>query len=121
GVFIISLIGSASVLFPVPYTLVIYLLGGVLNPTFIAISGGIGSALGECSGYIIGRYGRKIISKDRQRKMEFMVKVFQRYGSVAIFLFALTPLPDDLLFIPLGILKYPFLRAFIPAFAGKIT
>jgi membrane protein DedA with SNARE-associated domain len=51
--------------------------------------------------------------------MGYMVKLFDRYGPVTIFLFALTPLPDDLLFIPLGVMRYPFLKAFIPSLLGK--
>lgn len=35
------------------------------------------------------------------------------------FLFALTPLPDDLLFIPLGVIRYSIVRVFIPALIGK--
>jgi membrane protein YqaA with SNARE-associated domain len=119
GVFIISFVGSVSVVFPVPYTIVIYLLGAVLDPFFVAISGGLGSALGEFSGYLLGYYGRTVVSEERQKKMDYMVKVFDRYGPVAIFLFALTPLPDDLLFIPLGVMRYAFLKAFIPALLGK--
>jgi len=119
GVFIISFIGSISVIFPIPYTIVIYILGGFLDPVFVAISGGLGSALGEFSGYAVGYYGRRVISKERQRKMDYMMKVFAKYGPAAIFLFALTPLPDDLLFIPLGVMRYPFWKAFIPALLGK--
>jgi membrane protein YqaA with SNARE-associated domain len=120
GVFIISFIGSVSVIFPIPYTIVIYLLGAVLDPFFVAVSGGLGSALGEFSGYALGYYGRTVVSKKRQKQMNYMVKLFDRYGPAAIFLFALTPLPDDLLFIPLGIMRYSFLKAFIPALFGKI-
>ncbi len=105
---------------PIPYTLVIYLLGSILNPFFVAVSGGLGSALGEFSGYVLGYYGRVVLSKERRRKMDYMMKVFHRYGFAAIFLFALTPLPDDLLFIPLGIMRYRFLKAFIPSFLGKM-
>ena len=119
GVFIISFIGSVSVVFPVPYTIVIFALGSVLDPFFIAISGGLGAALGEFSGYTLGYYGRKIVNKKRQKNMEYMVKLFDRHGPITIFLFALTPLPDDLLFIPLGVMRYPFLKAFIPALLGK--
>lgn len=119
GVFIISFIGSVSVIFPVPYTLAIFALGGVLDPLFVAISGGLGSALGEFSGYGLGYYGRKIVNEKTQKKMDYMVKFFDRHGPLAIFLFALTPLPDDLLFIPLGVMHYPFWRAFIPALLGK--
>jgi membrane protein YqaA with SNARE-associated domain len=120
GVFAISFIGSVSIIFPVPYTLVIFFLGSFLDPFFVAISGGLGSALGEFSGYILGYYGRKVVSEERQRKMDYMLRIFGKYGSVTIFIFALTPLPDDLLFIPLGVMRYPFLKAFIPALLGKI-
>jgi membrane protein YqaA with SNARE-associated domain len=120
GVFLISLVGAMSVIIPIPYTLVIYLLGSVLDPLLVAVSGGLGSALGEFSGYVLGYYGRVVLSKERRRKMDYMMKVFHRYGFAAIFLFALTPLPDDLLFIPLGIMRYRFLKAFVPAFLGKM-
>jgi membrane protein DedA with SNARE-associated domain len=120
GVFIISFIGSVSVVFPVPYTIIIPFLGSILNPFLVAISGGLGSALGEFSGYLLGYTGRAVVSKERRKKMEYMVKLFDRYGPASIFLFALTPLPDDLLFIPLGMMRYPFLRAFIPALLGKM-
>jgi membrane protein YqaA with SNARE-associated domain len=120
GIFIISFIGSVSVIFPVPYTLVIFGLGSVLDPVLVAISGGLGAALGEFSGYAIGYYGTSKISEKRRKKMDFMVKVFDKYGPVAIFLFALTPLPDDLLFIPLGVMRYSFVKSFIPAIIGKI-
>ena len=119
GVFIISFIGSVSVVFPVPYTLVIFFLGSSLDPFLVAISGGLGSALGEFSGYALGYYGRTVVSEERRRKMNYMMKLFDRYGPAAIFFFALTPLPDDLLFIPLGVMRYPFWKAFIPALLGK--
>ena len=120
GVFFISLVGSLSIIIPVPYTLVIYVMGTVLDPILVAIASGFGSAVGEFSGYALGYYGRAVISEERQRKMDFMVKVFDRYGFFAIFFFALTPLPDDLLFIPLGIMRYKFVKAFIPSFLGKL-
>ncbi len=120
GIFLISLIGALSIFFPLPYTVVIFTLGGLFDPFLIAIAAGLGSAVGEFSGYTIGLYGGKVISAKRRRKMEFMVKVFDRFGPFAIFLFALTPLPDDLLFIPLGMMHYSVLRAFVPALIGKI-
>jgi len=119
GVFVISLVGALSIFFPIPYTVVIFTLGGQLNPFLVAISAGLGSAIGEFSGYLLGFYGRRIISEERRRKMEFMMKVLNKFGALAIFLFALTPLPDDILFIPLGMLHYSFVKAFIPAVIGK--
>ncbi len=122
GIFAISLIGAVSIFFPIPYTVVIFWLGstGNFDPFLIAVAAGIGSAVGEFSGYLLGYYGRRVIKKERRRKMEFMVKVFDRFGPVAIFLFALTPLPDDLLFIPLGLMHFSWFKAFVPALVGKI-
>ena len=119
GIFLISLLGASSIIFPIPYTVIIFTLGGTFEPLWIAVAAGLGSAIGEFSGYLLGFGGRKAISEKYKRKMEFLVKVFERYGWISIFVFALTPLPDDLLFIPLGVMRYGFLKAFIPAIAGK--
>lgn len=111
-----------SIFFPIPYTVVLFTIGsvGAFNPILISLASGLGSALGEFSGYLLGLGGRKMVSEKGRRNVEFILKVFGRYGALAIFIFALTPLPDDLLFIPLGVMRYGFLRAFIPAFIGKI-
>jgi membrane protein YqaA with SNARE-associated domain len=121
GVFLISLIGAMSIFVPIPYTVVIFILGGLssFEPLWIAVAAGIGSAIGEFSGYLLGVGGRKVIGNKYKKRMEFITKLFKKYGPVAIFVFALTPLPDDLLFIPLGVMRYSLLRAFIPALLGK--
>lgn len=123
GVFLLSFIGTASIIIPVPYTLIIFTLSmsGQWNSTLLIIAGGLGSALGELTGYALGYFGRRIVSEERQRKMTYLVRVFDRYGPLAIFVFALTPLPDDLLFIPLGMMKYKFYKAFIPSLIGKLA
>lgn len=121
GVFLVSIIGTASIIIPVPYTLLIFWLGvWGYDPLLLTIAGGAGSAIGEFSGYLLGYYGRRLLSSERQRKMGYLLKLFGRYGPIAIFLFALTPLPDDLLFIPLGILRYSYVKAFIPSVLGKL-
>ena len=52
--------------------------------------------------------------------MEFMIKVFNKWGPLTVFVFALTPLPDDLLFIPLGMMRYSIPKAFVSALFGKV-
>jgi membrane protein YqaA with SNARE-associated domain len=127
GIFLISLFGAMSIFVPIPYTIVIFILGGlrdtvgnwVFEPLWIAVAAGAGSAIGEFSGYLLGVGGRKVISDRYKKKMDFITKLFKKYGTIAIFVFALTPLPDDLLFIPLGVIRYNLFRAFIPALLGK--
>ncbi len=121
GIFLISLLGAMSIFVPIPYTVVIFILGASqsFDPLWIGIAAGLGSAVGEFSGYLIGMGGRKVISDKYKKKMDFLTKLSKKYGPIAIFIFALTPLPDDLLFIPLGVMRYSLLRAFIPALLGK--
>jgi membrane protein YqaA with SNARE-associated domain len=119
GIFFISLLGALSIVVPIPYTILIFTFGHYLDPVLIAVAGGVGSALGEISGYALGYAGRTIASEERRRKMDYFLRFFRRYGAVTVFIFALTPLPDDLLFIPLGIMRYNFLKAFIPCLLGK--
>ena len=121
GVFVLSLIGTASIIIPIPYTLIIFTLSmtGQWNLTLLILAGGLGSALGELTGYALGYFGRRVVSEERQRKMTYLVRLFDRYGPLAIFVFALTPLPDDLLFIPLGMMKYKLYKVFIPSLVGK--
>jgi membrane protein DedA with SNARE-associated domain len=127
GIFLISLLGAMSIFVPIPYTIVIFILGGlqdtvgnwVFEPLWIAVAAGVGAAIGEFSGYLIGFGGRKVIGDKYKKKMDFLTKLFKKFGPIAIFVFALTPLPDDLLFIPLGIMRYGLIQAFIPALLGK--
>jgi membrane protein YqaA with SNARE-associated domain len=126
GIFLISLVGGLSIFIPFPDTLVIYTLAGlrvggtwVFGVLWIATAAGIGSAVGEFSGYLLGLGGREAIIKRFERKIDFLKKILDKFGSMAIFLFALTPLPDDLIFIPLGIMRYNVIKAFIPALIGK--
>jgi membrane protein YqaA with SNARE-associated domain len=127
GIFLISLLGAMSIFVPIPYTIVIFILGGlqdtvgnwVFEPLWIAVAAGLGSAIGEFSGYLLGAGGRKVIGDKYKKKMDFLTKLFKKFGPIAIFIFALTPLPDDLLFIPLGIMRYSLIQAFIPALLGK--
>ena len=121
GIFLISMLGAMSIFVPIPSSVVIFILGGssAFDPLLIAVAAGTGAAVGEFSGYLIGFGGRKVIGEKYKKKMDFLVKLFKKFGPIVIFVFALTPLPDDLLFIPLGVMRYSLLRAFIPALLGK--
>lgn len=121
GIFLISLFAATSIIIPIPSSVVIFIMGASssFEPFWIAVAAGSGAALGEFSGYLVGLSGRKVISAKYKRKMDILTRLFKKFGPVVIFTFALTPLPDDLLFIPLGVMRYGVIRAFIPALLGK--
>ena len=122
GVFLLSFIGATSVIVPVPYTVVLLTVSAPrfgFNPLLLAIFAGFGAAVGELVGYGLGYAGRRVVSKKYDRRLNAMTRILDRFGMPAVFIFALTPLPDDLLFIPLGLMRYPLWKAFIPCVAGK--
>ena len=120
GVFLLSLIGASSVIIPVPYTVVLLTISPAFDVIPFAVVAAVGSALGELVGYGVGRMGRAaLVGKKYLRKMDAMLAIFKRYGIIVIFFFALTPLPDDLLFIPLGLMGYSIWKALAAAVCGK--
>jgi len=48
-------------------------------------------------------------------------KLVKKYGAGAAFFAAATPMPDDLVYVPLGLAKYNPLRFFIATLTGKIV
>ncbi|MBS7619179.1 VTT domain-containing protein [Candidatus Bathyarchaeota archaeon] len=119
GAFCISVLGNLSIFFPIPYALVIYTLGALLDPILLGIVSGLGSAIGEFSSYFVGRGGRKLLDKRYGKRLDNVRLLIQRFGVITIFAFALLPIPDDLVMIPLGMLKYSLKKAFVAMFAGK--
>lgn len=119
GAFVISIFGNFTVFFPVPYVLTIYAFGATLNPVLLGLVCGAGSTVGEFSAYLIGRGGRRVIDERYGERLETAKLLVQRYGMAIIFLFAVLPLPDDLILIPLGMLRYSLKKAMTAMFVGK--
>jgi membrane protein DedA with SNARE-associated domain len=126
GVLAISLAGAMSIIVPVPDTIAVFTLAGlkvgaswVFDPLLLASAAAIGGAIGEFSGYVLGFSSGKVIGGTYKRNVDFLGKILDKFGSVGIFAFALTPLPDDLVFIPLGATHYNPVKAFVPGIFGK--
>lgn len=127
AIFLISFVGASSVLIPIPYVAIVFTLtiAGDLNPLYVALAGGSGSGLGELTGWVIGRFFSKAIENTKYySRVEALIKFLERRGGVwlplVIFVFALTPLPDDILFIVLGALRYSLWKALSVSICGKI-
>jgi membrane protein DedA with SNARE-associated domain len=126
GIFVMSLAGAMSIIVPVPDTIVIFTLAGlkiggnwVFAPELIALAATLGGAIGQLSGYLFGLSTKKVTTGKYKKNMDFLGRLFNKFGAIAIFAFALTPMPDDLAFIPLGASRYNPIKAFAPALTGK--
>ena len=65
--------------------------------------------------------GRKIISKKTLKRMRPFQRLVTKYGAAAAFVAAATPMPDDIIFVPLGLAKYNPKKFFISTLVGKIV
>ncbi len=120
GVFTLSLVGSIIPFLPLPYLFLVVILSAKLDPLLLGLLAGLGGSLGKISSYALGRLGYRLLGETRKRKMSALRRLINRYGAVGIFVFALTPLPDDVLYIPIGITGYSFKRFIIASMAGKV-
>jgi membrane protein YqaA with SNARE-associated domain len=121
GVFLINLICCATILFPIPGEAANIVAGATLNPLLVGIVATVGATIGELTSYLVGYLGRKIIPSgylEKYGKAEYWMK---KYGSFAIFLFALLPiLIFDLIGIVAGSARFPLWKLILACFAGRL-
>ncbi len=65
--------------------------------------------------------GRKIMNEKTRKRMRPFERLVRRYGAAAAFVAAATPMPDDIIFVPLGLAKYNPKRFFVATLAGKLV
>ena len=116
-----SLISNGTFIFPVPYLIVVYSLGAShhFNLLLIAVASGLGATLGELTLYFLSMVGRVILPGKYKERIDLTKKILGKYGVFLIFIFAATPLPDDIIYPVLGIMKYNFIKLFFSCFLGK--
>jgi len=120
GVFLLSVIGSAIPFLPLPYLFVVVVLSGILDPLFLGLVSGLGGAIGKITSYLLGRLGYRFLGEERRRSMDALNRLIGKYGAIGVFIFALTPLPDDIYYIPIGMTRYSFAKFMLFSSAGKI-
>ncbi|MBN1303229.1 MAG: VTT domain-containing protein [Anaerolineales bacterium] len=118
GIFLVTMLSSATVLIPAPGLAIIFTMGAIFNPVGIAIAGGLGAGIGELSGYLAGFSGQPVIEK--LGLYNRILPFIKKYGGVAVFILACIPNPVfDLVGIAAGMLKIPIKKFLIAATAGN--
>jgi len=123
GLTIVSFFGSLIPFVPIPsFVLVATMAVGEQFDIHILVV--IAAVTSTAAKQIIfyARYGgRKIISEKTKKRMIPFQKLVKRYGASAAFVAAATPIPDDLVYIPLGLAKYNPKRFFVATLSGKFV
>lgn len=118
GVFVLTLLASATLFLPSPALAAAFVAGEALNPWLVGLVSGIGAGIGESTGYVAGRGGSALVHGSRwYPRIERWV---QRYGVLTVFVLAAIPSPlIDLAGIAAGTLKMPYTRYLLACSVGK--
>lgn len=121
GILLISFVSSLIPFIPIPYfpVLITASFNTNFNPHIIAIISALGIVGAKTIIFFISYYGRKILSDKTKKRMRPLQNLVSRYGWFGAFMAALTPIPDDIVYIPLGLAKYNPWKFATATFAGK--
>jgi len=119
GVFAMALIGSATVIFPVPYFVVIFGLATTLDPLLLTAASAVGSAIGELTAFFFGKYGSRLLIKKHGKWLKMTEVWFKRNGFLTLVFLAAAPLPTDIGGIVAGALGYGKAKFFLAMLIGK--
>lgn len=124
--FIISFVFNSIPYLSIPYLVVIAGYGAstsitVYEKLLIAIIGGLGAALGKLVVFYLGRGIHRLLPQNTRANLEDFANIFKRGIFITVFLFASTPSPDDLLYVPLGVAGYNPILFLIAVTLGKIV
>ncbi len=122
GIFIITLLGAMTLFVPGPTMIAAFLIGSTLNPLLVSLFAGLGSAIGETTGYTAGFATRALIQEPSQaarwywRVLNWMV----RFPFLTLFVLSAIPNPiTDVSGLIAGRIRYPYWRFLLATFLGK--
>ena len=123
GLTIVSFFGSLIPFVPIPSFVLVATMavGEQFDIHLLVLIAALTSTAAKQIIFYASYGGRKIISDKTKKRMKPFQKLVKRYGGSAAFVAAATPIPDDLVYIPLGLAKYNPKRFFIATLSGKVV
>lgn len=125
GIFLISLFAHATLFFPtVPFQIAMISIATNLDPLLFGIIAGIGSAIGELTGYTVG-LGSQNLLKTKNKIAKYIIKVQKNimyyHPGIAIFFLSAIPNPFfDFAGIFAGVTKMRWQNFILWCAAGRI-
>ncbi|MCH2406753.1 MAG: VTT domain-containing protein [Candidatus Nitrosopelagicus sp.] len=123
GLALVSFIGSLIPFVPVPSFILLATMsvGEQFDLHILALVSAFTATIAKQIIFYASYGGRRMISEKTKKRMRPFQKLVKRYGGAAAFVAAATPIPDDMVYIPLGLAKYNPKRFFIATLSGKIV
>ena len=123
GLSIVSFFGSLIPFVPLPSFLLLATMAidENFNMHILALLSAVASTAAKQIIFYVSYSGRRIINESTRKRMKPFERLIKRYGAAATFVAAATPIPDDIVYIPLGLAKYNPKRFFLATLTGKIV
>ena len=123
GLILVSFFGSLIPFVPFPSFILLATMSTTdqFDLNIIAITSAVASTFAKQIIFYLSYGGRKIINEQTRKRIKPFERLVKRYGAGAAFVAAATPIPDDLIYVPLGLAKYNPLRFFISTLVGKVV
>ena len=126
GILFASFIVNVLIFVPIPIypILVISVFDKKLDPNSIAIYSATGIIIAKTIIFYLAYYGHNILFKKRshfKKKIILLQKLSSKYGWKAAIVAAVTPIPDDIVYISLGLARYSPWKFAISTFIGKLA
>ena len=120
---LVNFIGSLVPFVPLPGFLLLATMsvGSEYDLHILALVSAISATVAKQIIFFLSFGGRKILNPKTRKRMKPFERLVKKYGAAAAFFAAATPMPDDIIFIPLGLAKYNAKRFFVATLAGKIV
>ena len=120
---LVNFFGSLVPFIPLPGFLLLATMsvGTQYDLHILALLSAISATIAKQIIFYLSYGGRKIINEKTRKRMRPFERLIKRYGAGAAFFAAATPIPDDLVYVPLGLAKYNPRRFFIATLTGKIV
>ncbi|TBR12350.1 MAG: DedA family protein [Candidatus Nitrosotenuis sp.] len=123
GLALVSFFGSLIPFVPLPSFIFLATMaaGEKFNIHYLVLISAITATVAKQIIFLISYGGRKMMNDKTRTRMKPFERLVKRYGAAAAFVAAATPIPDDLIYVPLGLARYNPVRFFISTFLGKIV
>jgi uncharacterized membrane protein YdjX (TVP38/TMEM64 family) len=100
------------------------LILGVADPATLVAIGflvALGAALAKSIHYLVAFFVSKHLSGKQRQRLDAEALKVKRWAFLLLFVAAATPIPDEPVVIPLGLLKYSPVKFFAAFFLGKLS
>ena len=122
-VFLVSLFGNIIPVIPIPYLIIVITIvttSPQVGIVQVAAVSALGAASGKFVSYGLG-YGVREAMVGSRARFDSLRRLLGGSVFLVAFIFAATPLPDDVAYIPMGIMKYSPIKTYISLYTGKFV